>query len=39
MELMPLFSIVIESESGDDDNDSDDDALEIGHRRVDLIII
>ena len=36
---MALFSIVVEGEGGDDDNGSDDDALEIGHRRVDLIII
>lgn len=39
MELMTLFSVVVESEGGDDDNDSDDDAFGIGHRRVDLIII
>lgn len=39
MELMPFFSIVIESEGGDDDDDADDDAFEIGHWRVDLIII
>lgn len=39
MELMPLFSIIIESESGNDDNDAYDEAFEIGHWRVDLIII